>query len=132
MIDDPDKTDRLTAEIEASLPLEIRLSPNVKSTLAKQSPESTIPDRCMVIKIFYMGDEGGIVCGLDIGGPDTKTPFIVSITHLIFDRRCLYSAKSRPISGIASKNSSNRADAVTDARTIADSSYPKRLYCVRS
>ena len=28
------------------------------------------------------------MCGLDIGGPDTKTPFIVSITHLIFDRRC--------------------------------------------
>ena len=88
MIDDPDKTDRLTAEIEASLPLETRLSPNVKGTLAKQSPESTIPDRCMVTKIFYMGDEGGIVCHLDIGGPDTKTPFIVSITHLIFDRRC--------------------------------------------
>lgn len=88
MIDDPGKTDRLRAEIEASLPLETRLSPNVKRTLAKQSPESTIPDRCMVTKIFYMGDEGGIVCGLDIGGPDTKTPFIVSITHLIFDRRC--------------------------------------------
>ncbi len=85
MIDDPGKTDRLTAEIEASLPLETRLSPNIKRTLAKQSPESTIPD---VTKIFYMGDEGGIVCGLDIGGPDTKTPFIVSITHLIFDRRC--------------------------------------------
>ncbi len=88
MIDDSDKTDRLTAEIEASLPLEARLSANVKRTLAKQSPESTIPDRCMVTAIFYMGDEGGIVCGLDIGGPDTKTPFIVSITHLIFDRRC--------------------------------------------
>ena len=88
MIDDPDKTDRLTAVIEASLPLETRLSPNVKRTIAKQSPEATIPDRCMVTKIFYMGDEGGIACGLDIGGPDTKTPFIVSITHLIFDRRC--------------------------------------------
>ena len=88
MIDDPGKTDRLTAEIEASLPLKTRLSPSVKRTLAKQSPESTIPDKCMVTKIFYMGDEGGIVCSLDIGGPDTKTPFILSITHLIFDRRC--------------------------------------------
>lgn len=88
MIDDPDKTNRLTAEIEASLPLEIRLSPDVKRTFVKQSPQSLIPDKCMVTKIFYMGDEGGIMCGLDIGGPDTKTPFIVSITHLIFDRRC--------------------------------------------
>ena len=88
MIDTPDKTDRLMAEIEASLPLETRLSPNVRKTLAQQSPETTLPDRCMVTTIFYMGDEGGIVCSLDIGGPDTQTPFIVSITHLIFDRRC--------------------------------------------
>ena len=88
MIDDPSKANRLTAEIEASLPLETRLSPNVKRTLEKQSPESTIPDRFIVTKIFYMGDEGGISCALDIGGPETKTPFIVSITHLIFDRRC--------------------------------------------
>lgn len=88
MIDNPDKTDRLTAEMEDSLPLKTRLSPSVKRTIAKQSPESTIPDKCMVTKIFYMGDEGGIVCHLDIGGPETKTPFIVSITHLIFDRRC--------------------------------------------
>ncbi|MCP3968911.1 MAG: hypothetical protein GY717_01050 [Rhodobacteraceae bacterium] len=88
MIDDPAKTYRLTVEMEASLPLETRLSPGLKRTLAKQSPETTIPDRCMVKKVFYMGDEGGISCHLDIGGPDSKTPFIVSITHLIFDRRC--------------------------------------------
>lgn len=88
MIDDPDKTDRLTAATEASLPLKTRLSPTVKRALAQQSPESTIPDRCMVTEIFYTGDEGGIVCRLDIGGPDTKAPFMVSITHLIFDRRC--------------------------------------------
>ena len=27
------------------------------------------------------------MCGLDIGGSDTKTPHFVSITHLSFDRR---------------------------------------------
>jgi hypothetical protein len=53
----------------------------------KQSPDVAVPDGCMVTSIFYMGEEGGIVCALDIGGPETKTPFIVSITHLIFDRR---------------------------------------------
>ncbi len=85
MIDDPDKTARLMAEMEAALPLETKLSQDVKSTIVKQSPDIAIPDRCRVTRIFYMGDEGGIVCGLDIGGPDTKTPFIVSITHLVFD-----------------------------------------------
>jgi hypothetical protein len=40
-----------------------------------------------VISIFYMGEEGGIMCRLDIGGSDTKTPYIVSMTHLDFNRR---------------------------------------------
>lgn len=87
MIDDPDKTERLMAELESSLPLEARLQQHVKSALSKQSPDIEIPDRCNVTKLFYLGEEGGIVCGLDVGGPDTTTPFIVSITHLVFDRR---------------------------------------------
>jgi len=33
------------------------------------------------------GDMGGIICGLDIGGPNTKTRHLVSITHLTFHRR---------------------------------------------
>jgi len=75
------------AELESSLPLEVRLQQHVKSALSNQSPDIVIPDRCNVTKLFYMGEEGGIVCGLDVGGPDTKTPFIVSITHLSFERR---------------------------------------------
>jgi hypothetical protein len=87
LIDDPDKTERLITDMKAALPLDARLSPGVRATLRQRSLEGTIPDRCQVISIFYMGEEGGIVCGLDIGGPDTKTPFLVSITHLAFDRR---------------------------------------------
>ena len=87
MIDNPEKTGRLKAEMEAMLPLETRLSANLRKTLAKQAPETTLPDRCMVTEIFYAGDEGGIACRLDIGGPESKTPFIVSLTHLVFDRR---------------------------------------------
>ena len=87
MIDDPEKTDRLMTELESSLPLETKLQQHVKSALSEQSLDIAIPDRCNVTKLFYMGEEGGIVCGLDVGGPDTKTPFIVSITHLIFDRQ---------------------------------------------
>jgi hypothetical protein len=87
MIDDPEKTDRLVRELEASLPLETRLSQTLKQTLTKQSPDLEIPDSCHMTRIFYMGEEGGIVCGLDIGGPETKTPYIVSITHLTFNKR---------------------------------------------
>jgi hypothetical protein len=87
MIDDPEKTDRLVAELKASLPIETKLSQILMRAIVKQSPGLAIPDSCNVVSIFYTGEEGGIVCGLDIGGPDTKTPCVVSITHLGFDRR---------------------------------------------
>jgi hypothetical protein len=87
MIDDPDKTNRLIDALEASLPIETRLSASLIQTLSKQSPDVAIPARCNVVSVFYMGEEGGIMCALDIGGPDTKNPHLVSITHLIFERK---------------------------------------------
>jgi hypothetical protein len=48
----------------------------------QKSPEITIPKKCNVTSIFYTGDMGGILCGLDIGGAEAKTAHMVSITHL--------------------------------------------------
>ena len=73
--------------MKAARPLDARLSAGVRATLRQRSLEGTIPDRCQAISILYMGEEGGIVCGVDIGGPDTKTPFLVPVTHLAPDRR---------------------------------------------
>jgi hypothetical protein len=87
MIDDPDKTVRLVDALEASLPIETRLSASLIQTLSKRSSDVAIPAKCNVVSVFYMGEEGGIVCALDIGGPNTKTPHLVSITHLIFERK---------------------------------------------
>jgi len=88
MIDQPEKTTELIEIMEASLPLRVRLQPTLKSLMLKQAPAADLPDRCAVTQIFYMGDEGGISCQLDIGGDEPQNPFIVSITHLIFDRHC--------------------------------------------
>jgi hypothetical protein len=87
MIDDPGKTGRLIKALEASLPIETRLSRRLIQTLSKQSPGETIPARCKVVKVFYAGEEGGIVCGLDISGSATSVAHVVSITHLIFERK---------------------------------------------
>jgi hypothetical protein len=87
MIDNPDKAAKLTKEMKASLPLTARLPPALKGMMLRQEPGAVLTDRCAVTEFFYMGDEGGIACRLDLGGPDTQNPFIVSITHLIFDRR---------------------------------------------
>jgi hypothetical protein len=87
MIDDPAKTSRLIDALEASLPIETRLPASLIRTLSGPDPDAAIPARCNVVSVFYTGEEGGIICALDIGGPNAKTAHIVSITHLIFDRK---------------------------------------------
>jgi hypothetical protein len=87
MIDDPEKAARLVDALEASLPIETRLPASLIQSLSKRSPDVAIPAKCNVVSVFYTGEEGGIVCALDIGGPNAETAHIVSITHLIFERK---------------------------------------------
>ena len=87
MIDQHEKTDLLIARLKESLPIEANITPPLAKLLAEQSPDTPVPAKCNVITVLYTGDMGGIICGLDIGGPNTKTPHLVSITHLTFHRR---------------------------------------------
>ena len=41
---------------------------------------------CTITRLHYLGDEGGIVCKLDLG-PAVQHEAYVSITHLRFDPR---------------------------------------------
>jgi hypothetical protein len=86
MLDDPRKTDLLMAMLKEALPIPTNVPPYLARALSKQSSDITIPSRCNVIDVVYSGDVGGILCCLDIGGPDTKSAHIVSITHLTFNR----------------------------------------------
>ena len=87
MIDDPRKTDLLLSMLTEALPIEAHISQYLASELMDKKPDVAIPKKCNVTKVFYTGDMGGILCGLDIGGAETKTAHVVSITHLTFDRR---------------------------------------------
>jgi hypothetical protein len=87
MIDDPRKTDLLMSMLTEALPIEANVTQYLAGELMEKSPGTTIPRECNVTSIFYTGDIGGILCGLDIGGADAKTTHVVSITHLTFDRR---------------------------------------------
>jgi hypothetical protein len=86
MIDDPRKTDQLIVMLNESLPIPANITPYLARELAKGASDISIPNRCNVVDVFYSGDIGGILCGLDIGGPHTKSAHIVSITHLTFNR----------------------------------------------
>jgi hypothetical protein len=88
MIDDPDKTQNLIAEMDEYLPLTARLSQSLKGMIRRQVASIIPPEQCQVVEVFYIGDEGGISCRLKLDGQDTHDPIIVSITHLNFNRRC--------------------------------------------
>ena len=87
MIDDPDKTSRLFRALKAALPVETILGASLTETLSKEGSGIAIPRRCNVLDVFYTGEEGGILCALEIPGPATNAAFYVSITHLIFERK---------------------------------------------
>jgi len=60
---------------------------DVLRTLRQKAPEAVLSPRCAVTEVRYAGDEGGILCTLDFGDHPTKTVYIVSITHVTFERR---------------------------------------------
>jgi hypothetical protein len=87
MIDDPWKTGLLISMLKESLPVEANITQYLAGALMEKSPDMTVPKKCNVTSVFYTGDMGGILCGLDMGGTETDYAHVVSITHLAFDRR---------------------------------------------
>ncbi|MCR9111293.1 MAG: hypothetical protein NXH94_20770 [Rhodobacteraceae bacterium] len=88
MIDHPEQTKKLITEIEAHLPIEARLSSALKGMLQRQMSLIFPSDQCQLVDVFYAGDEGGIACRLDLASQEADASTIVSLTHLIFEKRC--------------------------------------------
>jgi hypothetical protein len=87
MIDNPKQVAHLVAELKDALPLAAVLTPPLAAVIREQSRGTDFPLRCRITRIDYAGDEGGIVCKLDLGIETGALEFYVSITHLAFDRR---------------------------------------------
>lgn len=87
MIDDPEKTELLISRLKDLLPIDAMIAKDLRRNLAAKSPQIPIPPKCQVIDLLNLGDDGGVACCLDIGGPETEAVHIVSITQLMFDRR---------------------------------------------
>src|SRR3954453_17630040 len=86
MIDDPQQGEQLLKRLESSLPLPAIVTPELAAVIRERSSGTDPPRRCIITKTFYGGDEGGILCGLDLGkGEHAKEVFVVSLTHLDFD-----------------------------------------------
>ncbi len=86
MIDHPITAADLLAKLRAALPLPARLTPELQVQLRSKNAASVIPALATITLLHYMGDEGGILCKLDLG-PNVANHAFVSITHLRFDPR---------------------------------------------
>jgi hypothetical protein len=86
MIDNPITAMELLEQLERALPLPAGLTPELRASLGNQNAAAAVPPDCIITGLHYAGDEGGIVCKLDLGASVQSQAF-VSITHLRFDPR---------------------------------------------
>jgi len=87
MIDDLRTISSLMERIGAALPMRAHVGRDVLRTLRRKAPEASLSHQCVVTEIRYAGDEGGILCTLDFDDNASKAAYIVSITHVTFERR---------------------------------------------
>jgi hypothetical protein len=87
VIDNPHQVEHLLDKMKASLPLTAAVTPALAALIQERSRAIQPARECRVVSVDYAGDEGGIVCKLQLGPVDTREVLIVSLTHLLFDRR---------------------------------------------
>lgn len=87
MIDNLKRVNRLLVKLEESLPLAASMAPQLAATIRREAAGAYVPRQCEVTAVHYLGDEGGIVCKLDLQGGDGRREVLASITHLEFDPR---------------------------------------------
>ena len=86
-LDNPEKTVRLLAALNATLPFEVELTPDVIKYLESKNIATRSQMRHILSKLSYAGDEGGIIC--HIVPPEGREALIVSLTHVRLPRSML-------------------------------------------
>jgi hypothetical protein len=87
MIDNQDQVERLLRNLIEELPLSAHATPSLMTDLQGRSSAAKITLDCKVTDVFYTGDEGGVMCHVIFDEEEKEQMFLVSITHLAFDRR---------------------------------------------
>ncbi len=80
MLDNPEKTMKLIAAMNAALPFEVELNPSAIAYLRAQHVAYTVGSKQTVSMVSYAGDEGGILCHLETEGMESV--IIISLTHV--------------------------------------------------
>lgn len=83
MIDDPVAVDTLMSKMERHLPLAARGTGALVRFLRGSEVSLPASRRVEIVRVFYLGDEGGIACDVTLPGSDSA--LVVSLTHLRLD-----------------------------------------------
>lgn len=86
MIDNMEKTEALMGKMLGVLPMSAFVTAELHATLLEKSPRLAYSRQCRITGITYFGDDGGIMCHLDLGIHGQEEGYVVSITHLSFGR----------------------------------------------
>ena len=81
MIDDPTQVTAFMQKMEAHLPIPAQATNALVRTTGASAVRISSKRRMQIEKVVYLGDEGGIACGLKVPGQE-GTALVVSLTHL--------------------------------------------------
>lgn len=81
MIDNPGTVARLMEQMKEHLPIPVFPTKELVRTLRRGGVKASTERALAIRRMFYAGDEGGIVCDVT-PGRGAKEVFIVSLTHL--------------------------------------------------
>ena len=85
MLDEPEKTAELINLLKATLPFEVELAPDLIASMRTGEPPVVIIPRQTVSAVYYLGDEGGIMCLIE--PTQSEKAVVVSITNLLIGRK---------------------------------------------
>ncbi len=80
-IDDPRRVNALMKEMQARLPISVRPTPALVKLAKKQGLGINRTDSLLIKRVFYTGDEGGIMCDIT-PSENSKVALVCSLTHL--------------------------------------------------
>jgi hypothetical protein len=109
MIDNYEKAMELIEEMKAHLPIPVRAGPQLVQVLRNQGVHVKAKHPLAIDHVLYLGDEGGIMCGL-AGMGQGKTAFVCSLTQLKVEDRHPLARKIRAYQRERKKRLAQQAD----------------------
>jgi len=85
MIDDEKEVKQLLRDMEGQLPMRVRPARELVETLTRRGTKCRPDENLQIGSVLYLGDVGGIACGLNPWSTAGTDAVVVSLTHLRVD-----------------------------------------------